>query len=647
MKDICLLLFLFLFQGRMDAAREKANPKADSLRNALKTCPNDSQRIIILSKLDRELRYSNTPEAYEYVKEELALCLHGKNKGKLASAYTDASVLCRQLGDYDKSISYSYKSLELYEETKDTTNAAGCYLNLATAFKAKKDLNKALTLVQKALALFQSTRTKRGIAYCYNNTGTIYQDEHKDSLAIIYFRKALKLKIEIKDRGGVGSAYMNIGIVQDNLKQLDSASLNYAKAMHILRAGNNLDGLGTLYINLGELESQKKNFKASRLWLDSALMISKKLKGVDLLEGTYKALYELNEEVGNSEEALSDFEQYLVFKDSTLNESSSKQVADMGARYESDKKDKDILLLTRQNEISSIEERKQQIFITGLIGIIIGVLLLAFLLFNRFRFRKKLNGELSIFNHQINEQKKEITDSIHYARRIQESILLRPEKVLEILPQSFLLYRPKQIVSGDFYWVHRTGQEIIVAVVDNVLHGVPGAFISLVGINLMNRAIQENPSRDLLDMVNFINEGITQTLKQMQGTESYSRKLNYAICRIQTNSKQMECISTENSIYLINSNGARILKRGDLEQPELHRVQLGANDMVCLFTDGYADQFGGKDGKKFMMRNLEQVLVKVSDLPLPQQKITLETTLDSWKEKYEQVDDILLIGFRV
>jgi serine phosphatase RsbU (regulator of sigma subunit) len=643
-----LLFLLLLLPGMLSAApQKKGSARVDSLRERLSHCKNDSEKIIVLNKLQRELRYSETPVAYGYAKEMLELAIKRNNKAQLASAYNDVSVICRQLGDYDKAISLGYKSLGLYEELKDTTDQAGCYLNLATFFKAKSDNRQALTNLNKALPIFQKVKNKRGISYCYNNIGTIYEDEHKDSLALPFLRKSLELKAELKDLMGMGTVYLNIGIVQQDLHQLDSAALNFAKAKVLCKNVNNLDGLSTLYINLGVLEQEKKNFKLAQVMLDSALLIAQKLNGVDLLEGSYKALYLLSEASGNSEKALGYFEQYLIFKDSTLNEASSKLVADMGARYDSEKKDKDIQLLTKQNEIGTVEDRKQRIFIAGLAAIIIGVVLLALLLYARYRFRRKVNGELSHVNHQINEQKKEITDSIQYARRIQESILLRPEKVKEILPQSFLLYRPKQIVSGDFYWVHQERNEIIVAVVDNVLHGVPGAFISLVGINLLNRAIQENVSRELSDMVRFIQEGIAQTLQQMQGTENYARNLQYAICRLNVNTRRMECISTGNPIYVINEKGPLILKRGEGSRPEVHQLTLETGDTVCLYTDGYADQLGGKDGKKFMMRNLEQLLIDASGKAMDEQKQLLDQTLNQWKAQYEQIDDILLIGFRI
>ncbi len=647
-KYIFAFVFILLLQGGPLAAQKKEiDPLADSLRLLLKKAPNDSIRIKLLHKLVLQIRYSDTEQAYKEGKDMLDLALKSKNKNFLSSAYTDVSNVCRQLGDYDKAISYGYNALAINEELKDSTSIAGSYLNLSTFFKAKHDFPKALDLLKEALTAFQHVKNKKGIAYVYNNLGTIYEEEEKDSLALFYLKKSLLLKSELKDIQTMGTVYMNIGIVQQHMNQLDSSEISYLKSMKICRKLNNLEGLSTVFINLGELARIRKNYKASRVFLDSALFLSEKLHNVDILEGSYNSLYLLNKETGNYEEALYDFEQHLLFKDSTLNETSSKQVAGMGARYESDKKDKVLQLLAKQDEINEIEDRKQRVFITGLVVLIAGVILLALLLYNRFRLRERVNSELSLVNTQINEQKKEITDSIRYARRIQESILLRPDKIQEILPQSFLLYRPKQIVSGDFYWVHKVDKEVIVAVVDNVLHGVPGAFISLVGINLLNRAILENPTRDLVDMVNFINDGIIQTLRQMRGDDSYSKKLNYAICRINIDTRIMECISTDNSVYLINESGVRELKRGEGFNPILHKLKLETNDSVFLFTDGYADQLGGKDGKKFMMRNLEQLLFKGAGLPLPEQKAKLESTLDLWKEKHEQVDDVLLIGFRV
>jgi tetratricopeptide (TPR) repeat protein len=645
---LLILLVAALLSGLQETAYAKMrDAKADSIRHEYDNAKTDSAKIKWLDALITEIRFTEPSEAYVDAKHLLELALSEGKKGKIASAYNALSIVGRQIGDYDKAIGFAYKSLGLYEELKDTTSIAGCYLNLATIFKTKTDFTKALTLLNQGLDNFRKVKNKRGIAYCYNNIATIYQEQKKFAPALDYFRKACALKIEIGETRTLGSTYLNLGIIMKDLKQADSALVYYHRARMFCLKYENKECLCDVYANMGDLEREQKNYKYAAVLLDSAFLLAKELKVPESMEAVEKSLYQLNKAAGNPEQALIHFERYLISKDSTLNESSSKQIAGMGARYESDKKDKNIQLLRKQGEIALVQDKKQQVFIWGLIAGIAGVILLAVLLYSRVRFRERLNGQLSLVNVQINEQKKEITDSIQYARRIQESILLKPDKVLEILPQSFLLYRPKQIVSGDFYWIHRNKEEVIVAIIDNMLHGVPGAFISLVGINLLNRAIQENPSRNLQEMVRYINTGIVKSLNEMKGTDHYSEKMNYAICRVNTLTKSMECITTDNAIYIIGKNGARELKKGDQQEPVVHSVVLAADEMVCLFTDGYADQLGGKDGKKFMMRNLEEVLVSSSQLSLPQQKEKLETILNNWKERYEQVDDILLLGFRI
>jgi tetratricopeptide (TPR) repeat protein len=641
-------VFLFLIQGMGAELHAKTtSTKEDSLRHCLSIARTDTEKIQLLKTLIAETRFSNTGEALTEAKQMLELALQGKNMKTIASSYNTIGIVSRQIGDNDKAIGYVYKCLRLYEQMKDTANLAGSYLNLASCFNAKGDDDKALSLFRKALEIFNKLHNKLGLAFCYNNIATIYSSQKKNEQALDYYRKSLALKLEIGERKSVGTVYMNIGIVQQNLKLYDSALISYTKSLRFCLAQNNLDGVCNVYLNLAELDIAKKDFKQASAMLDSAMQLATELKGIESLGAIHRSYFHLYESTGKPEQALYHFEQFLIFKDSILNESNTRQVADMGARYESEKREKVIQLLKKESDISQVQHRKDKIFIGGLACAIAGVVLLGLLLLSRFRFREKVNHELSRVNAQINEQKKEITDSIHYALRIQQAILLSPDKILDILPESFLLHRPKQIVSGDFYWIHKQDDEITIAIVDNVLNGVPGAFISLVGINLLNSAIQEKRTRGLNDLRHFINDGIISTLRQVGKTETISSKLNYVICRVNTLTKTMECITTDNPVLVVSSSGIKEYKRGEEAEPMVHTLQLKTTDLVCIFTNGYADGPGEKNGNEFLSHTIGNSLVETAPLSLSAQKKKLETILDAWKEQHELVDDTLLLAFRI
>ncbi len=643
---ILLFTLLLLAGGRMLHA-DTPFSKLDSLSKQLSETKTDSAKVRIMISMITETQYSNPGEAYSIARKMLGLDLRSTSKKMLASAYNTTSIVCRQIGDFDKAIELGYKSLSLYEGLNDTANQAGCYLNISTAFKAKSEFPKALELLNQALGFFEKIKNKKGIAYAYNNMATIYREQGKPEEALGYFQKSLSYKMALKDKRGMAGAYMNIGIALQDLKKYDSAVISYRKALGMNRDLNSRIGIADVYTNLGDLNTETGNYKLAKIMLDSAMLLASQMSEMETLEGVYRATWKLYNHTGEEEKALNYFDKYLVLKDSTLNESSAKQVAEMGVRYDTEKKDKLIELQKKKAEIDLLKIKKDKLLIGGLIAGFSGLLLLSFLLYNRFRFRKQVNASLSVVNTQINEQKKEITDSIYYARRIQDSILLRPDKIQEMLPRSFLLYKPKQIVSGDFYWAGKTGDEVIVAVFDNALHGVPGAFISLVGINLLNRAIQDEEIHDLKPLISYMSEGILATLKQVRNSEDAFAGFKYSVCKINTVTSQMECISAGTSIYTIGDSGVQELKGGSNEEPAFHKATLNKTDLVYLFTDGYVNQLGGTDGKKFMIKKLEETILSFSNQPLPSQRQNLEEVLVNWQGGLQQEDDIVVLGFGV
>jgi tetratricopeptide (TPR) repeat protein len=644
-KFFFMLVVVLVFPNLMHCAADKTH-NLDSLQKKLQVTQSDSEKLRIMSDIVEATKYSQPSIAYSSAREILEITLKGKDRKKIANAYNLLGIISEDIGDYEKAIANEYKSLEAYEELKDSTGIAGCYLNLANAFKSKGEYKRALSFLSQAQTYFTKLKNKKGIAFTYNNMATIYEESEKPEDALPYLKKALAMKIELGDKRSIAGAYMNLGLVQNDLEQYDESLNNLSQALSLYRELKSRGGLSDVYINLGQLYTHKKNYVKSKEMLDSAYVLAKDHGSIQDLMGVNKAFYVLYRASGNGEKAIYFFDKYRQYKDSVLNESSAKQIAEMGVRYESDKKDKAIELLKKNAEIGEAGIRQNKVLIIGLASGIFGILLLALLLFNRFRFRQKINARLSIVNTQINEQKKEITDSIQYALRIQESVLQTPDKIQELLPESFLFYRPKEIVSGDFYWVNRYEGEITVVVVDNILQGVPGAFISLVGINLLNRAMAEEQITGLQELVEYVREGIQSHLSQMNKGGTPSRAMNFSVCRIRKN-REVECFSTQNSIFLINSAGFQELESSANGVCKIHRLKMSEGEFVYLSTDGYADQPGGPNGSKLMDEQVKHLITEVSVLPPKDQGRKLGKAFQDWSINNEQVDDVLVLGFKL
>lgn len=258
---------------------------------------------------------------------------------------------------------------------------------------------------------------------------------------------------------------------------------------------------------------------------------------------------------------------------------------------------------------------------------------------------------------QIEEYFVQVTDSIKYAKKIQEAILPPESYVRKLLPDSFILYKPKDIVSGDFYWLGETVDKVFFAAVDCTGHGVPGAFMSIVGYNQLKQAIITSGGHSPAEVLNHLNKGVTETLHQRDADSTSKDGMDIAICSITKGTLELEYAGAFNPLYLLR-NGEIIQYKGDkfpigsfmdnrTSVFTNNKVQLQRGDQIYIFSDGYADQFGGARGKKFMYKRFRDLLLEVEHKDISQQKDILQNSLYEWMRDEEQVDDILVMGVRV
>ena len=240
---------------------------------------------------------------------------------------------------------------------------------------------------------------------------------------------------------------------------------------------------------------------------------------------------------------------------------------------------------------------------------------------------------------------------------MQEAILPTDLSISSMLSDSFVLYKPKDIVSGDFYWFEKKNDSILFAAVDCTGHGVPGAFMSIVGYNLLNQAVNEKGLNKPSDILNELNRGITKTLKQRADESVVQDGMDIALCSINKTKTKLEFSGAYNSLWLIRE-GVLIEYKAekhpigvfigeDIKQFSNQEIELKAGDSIYIYTDGYADQFGGPKGKKYKYKQLQQLLLEISSLSMENQKEKLDASIELWKGQLEQVDDILVIGIKI
>lgn len=265
--------------------------------------------------------------------------------------------------------------------------------------------------------------------------------------------------------------------------------------------------------------------------------------------------------------------------------------------------------------------------------------------------------ELTQRNEQLLAHQRDLDDSISYAERIQTAIMPPDHLIKAALPESFIFYLPRDVVSGDFYFVEKVGDEVIFAAVDCTGHGIPGALISVIGFNYLHRAVVENGLSIPSEILQYLDVGVNERLRQTDNESGVNDGMELGLCSLNTKTRLLQYSGAYNPMYIVSKGELTIVKADKLEigvNPDgvaddytNHTIQLEKGDCVYLFSDGFADQFGGPKGKKFMYKQLRDVLVENSKRDMSDQKKILNSIFHNWKGSEEQVDDVLLIGVRV
>lgn len=264
--------------------------------------------------------------------------------------------------------------------------------------------------------------------------------------------------------------------------------------------------------------------------------------------------------------------------------------------------------------------------------------------------------EIEKQRQKLEELYKDVTDSIRYAKRLQDSILPPDGIIRRMLPNSFVLFKPKDIVSGDFYWFHEQKNQVLFAAVDCTGHGVPGAFMSLVGSNALNQAVKEHDLAQPAQILEDLNKISSEAMNKGAENNTVRDGMDLALCSIDKENLSLEFAGANNPLYIVRNNEIIHIKPDKFaigafepgtKKYTNHKVKLEKDDLIYIFSDGYADQFGGIKGKKFMYKQFKELLLSISALPVQEQRIKLEATIEKWKGTFEQVDDILVIGVKV
>jgi serine phosphatase RsbU (regulator of sigma subunit)/CheY-like chemotaxis protein len=562
-----------------------------------------------------------------------------------------------------------YQSLvNKYQQEGNTRELANYQAKLGYLFWEAGNTDKAIEFFTQAIQSNEKIGNENALRTLSSNIGLIYYDREEYEKALTWLRKSLQLNTKMRKRSEMAADYINIANALHELKQYQEAIGNIEKALPIFQESNEIKSIRSCYTSLSENYTKLGKSDKSKEYFDLAASINSKLQ---------------SEEIKQFENRTRDAEAVTRLKNKELlnTKDTLKEVIQLS--YE---KQMELNLLNNQKQLDSLKhvareqtllqqeiKRRNTIFTLGIIlAMVVGFM---FFVYRQLNAKKRANKLLEERHRQIIEQKKEIeaqheivtsqkqkiTDSILYAQRIQKAILPPDDEFKKIFPEHFIYYSPRDIVSGDFYWLMQKEGIIILAAADCTGHGVPGAFMSMLGVAYLNEIVTNigvnKHIRELQahEILNQLREKFIQSLHQTGNTEENKDGMEISLCIFDIENKTLQFAGAHNPVYIIRNN--EILKLDADKMPigisanqnpfTYKEFELKHGDMLYLFSDGYYDQFGGPQGTKFFSGNFRKLLVEINQLPITEQKNRIENNIVQWKGEREQVDDMMVIGIRL
>lgn len=598
----------------------------------------------------------------------LAISRKMNDNAGIAEAYNSMQTAYREIGNYSKAVEVSSQAQRYFEKDNNLKGQAKAILNIGILYGDQKLNKRSLEYLNKAKVLFFKLHDTAQWANAITRVGNVYMDNELHDSAKIMYLKALSLFQGINHKRGIAVIYNNLAgltkvcTVEESLKY-------YEAALKVRMELGDKVSVCMIYGNIGSTYINKKNYIKALEYLDKSLTMAIEINSKENLPNLYKMIAGCYKKQGQTLKAFDALSKYAELKDSLFNKESIEKIEEIQTKYETEKKEQEIVLLNSTNALKGAEIRKNRAEISkqNQQKIIIGLILVFFILvsvviFRSYRMAKRAKEIIEIQKKKIEVQKnivdekqKEIVDSINYAKRIQYSLLANESLLIDNLNDHFVLFKPKDIVSGDFYWATEHDNKFYIAVCDSTGHGVPGAFMSILNIGFLSEAIKEKEISKPNEVFDYVRNRLINSISR----ENQQDGMDGILLCIDKTTKQITYAAANNAPILISENkdGSELLEcqkdrmpigKGERTSPfNLFNVTAKEGDTVYLYTDGYADQFGGPKGKKFKYKPLNELLLTINHLSLNDQQHTLDETFKGWKGGLEQVDDVLIIGIRI
>ena len=688
MKKLHYILLLLAIIGLTKQTTAQVN--IDSLWSVWNdTSQPDTVRLTCINNIIRKVYLFTQPDtAFKMAQLQYDFAASKKNKKWMASALNTQGISFHIQGNYYQALRYYNNGLKIAEETHENLLIASSLNNIGIIHKEQGNFDKAIEYFNKSFKIKRDAGDKLGVANSLGNIGGVYMGEGDERTALDYFNRGLKILEEVGDKSGVAGFLNNIGIIFEHQGN-NTKAMEYFERSLLLRVEiGDKRGEASSLNNIGALYYKQGDFNQSINYNKKALIIAEKMGIVAEGMSAARELYKSYKAMGDYRKALEMHELFIVANDSIGSDKTKQDILRQEYKYEYEKQHlSDSLAFVKEQDLKEIQhlhqldkEQNQRYYLY--VGIIF-LLMLGGIVFRGYQRKKNANEIISLQKTEVENQKiiveeknQEILDSIIYAKRIQNAILPQEKVIKEHLKDSFILYKPKDIVAGDFYWLETVqtnrhsaldaesanqseiagqasndGNLVLFAAADCTGHGVPGAMVSVVCNNGLNRSVREYGLTDPGEILDKTREIVIQEFEKSE--EDVKDGMDIAICVLENN--KLDYAGANIPLWIIRKE--EIIETKPDKQPigkfdnstpfTTHSFDLLKGDTIYIFSDGYVDQFGGGKSKKFKINAFRDLLISIQGQSMQKQKELIDAAFEKWKENIEQVDDVCVIGVRI
>ncbi|MDA3868315.1 MAG: tetratricopeptide repeat protein [Salinivirgaceae bacterium] len=615
--------------------------------------------------------------ALYYFDKGLEIAQATRDTFSILSAYNNKANIHGDRGNYIKALDNYLLTLKTAEELKHEKAIAVTYNNIAVVYYTLNDYNETISYLLKSIEISKKNDDKQNIANTMNNIAELYLKQDSTASALHFYTNAAVYIRQIKDRQLLTQNYHGKAMVFDKMHQPDSAFHYHKLALKTAKELGARQELAKAYIGMASHYQKKGEIEQASGFAQNAFDIAKNLGKVEIIRDAAEILHQTNAQLVKHKSAYNYLKLFNKMNDSLLNADNTKEIIRIEMQY---KHEKEMQVREAQELIKELKQEKELARQKAIRNMFIGAFILLSLFIiqmirsNRQKQRAsqllseqkveieekneeltQLMSEVSWQKDQIEASHTKITDSIRYAQRIQTALFPLKEDLKLTLPEHLIFYKPLEIVSGDFYWIEKIHNHILIAVADCTGHGVPGALMSMLGISFLNDIARQPEVTEPSQVLEKLRRRVKKSLHQTGDVREARDGMDIAFVDIDTSNNTLT-YSGANNPMLIYRNDEIIEFKPDRQPIAIHYrekpfvnkyFKLEKGDAIYLFTDGYRDQFGGQKEKKYGSPKFKKLLKEIHQLPIDQQDQILKQEIEKWMQNpINQIDDILIVGFR-